>query len=74
MATIYATEFETGRALGMEHGEAAEYADGIAKRAVCRYNARHQADGVKATEVLDCGRIGKVHACEECREFYQRMK
>jgi hypothetical protein len=70
---IQTAAFEEGRALGKDHAEALDYAAAVARNAVCRYSARHQAEGVQATEILDCGPVGKVHACTTCAEFYGRM-
>lgn len=73
MTSIYAAAFETGRALGKDHGEAAEYAKEVAARAVCRYSLMHQTQGTPAVNVLDCGPVGKVDACQPCTDFYGRM-
>ena|SRR5215471_378077 len=39
----------------------------------CRYSARHQAEGIPATRVIDCGPVGWVPACEACAAFYARQ-
>jgi hypothetical protein len=41
---------------------------------VCQYSAKHKLDGVPAVVVIDCGAVGKVPACQECADFYERMK
>ena len=40
---------------------------------ICRYSARHQAENVPATTVIDCGPVGTIPACQECADFYERM-
>lgn len=44
-----------------------------ALQAPCLYSAAHSAQGVPATEVIDCGPVGLVPACAKCAGFYQRM-
>lgn len=40
----------------------------------CEYIAAHMMEGVRATRVIDCGRVGLVPACESCVALYQRLK
>lgn len=39
----------------------------------CRYSAAHRYQGIPATEVLDCGRVGWVPACKACADFYSSV-
>ena len=40
--------------------------------ASCQYSAAHQAKGVLADTVLDCGPVGRVPACQKCADFYAK--
>lgn len=39
----------------------------------CRYSTKHMHAGVPAITSLDCGRVGKVPACQACADFYTRQ-
>lgn len=74
MTSIFSAKVDEYRVQGHDYLKAAELAADYAERAVCVYSARHKADGVKATQVLDCGPVGKVDACDACADFYARNK
>ncbi len=58
--------------------ELAAYTDALAEAfprvpEVCKYSAAHLSAGVPAVTVLDCGPAGRIPACQQCADLYQRM-
>lgn len=56
----------------------AEYTDALAAAfpnvpEPCKYSAAHLAAEVPAVTVLDCGPAGRIPACRECADLYQRL-